>query len=371
MKRKFFMACATLVVSAATVVGVKAYNYYSMSQLMRANLEALSKSESYDYTEYKAPVFKQTYTADVKTIHGGYLFDPISTMYIWKDYFIIKTKSIDNKCEFQVLSTSDGHQITGFGFKGRGENELSSFTNSNTNPQNGYITVTDYDGKIALYNIDNIIKTGSPNPEQCYKLPRFPRGKVMQLNGKLVHLESVPRIFMTNMQCVDTVGTIRKIPAISPEIDKDSIDKMMYYVHSSKWAARPDGKKLCNFTRNGMIMEIYDINSSTITPTTLRYFYKPKMVSCRAGRADDSCIVGACSVSATNEYIYCLYSDSLRENPEAVKYYIGVFDWKGREICRYQIQNAYEIAVTPDDKRCYVWGQNADGEEYLGYFDLK
>ena len=39
---------ATLVVSAAAVVGVKAYNYYSMSQLMRANLEALSKSESYD-----------------------------------------------------------------------------------------------------------------------------------------------------------------------------------------------------------------------------------------------------------------------------------------------------------------------------------
>ena len=42
------MACTALVVSAATVVGVKAYNYYSMSQLMRANLEALSKSESYD-----------------------------------------------------------------------------------------------------------------------------------------------------------------------------------------------------------------------------------------------------------------------------------------------------------------------------------
>ena len=48
MKKKIFMACAALVVSAAAVVGVKAYNYYSMSPLMRANLEALSKSESYD-----------------------------------------------------------------------------------------------------------------------------------------------------------------------------------------------------------------------------------------------------------------------------------------------------------------------------------
>ena len=41
------MACAALVVSAAAVVGVKAYNYYSMSPLMRANLEALSDKEHY------------------------------------------------------------------------------------------------------------------------------------------------------------------------------------------------------------------------------------------------------------------------------------------------------------------------------------
>ena len=36
---------ATLVVSAAAVIGVKAYNYYSMTELMKANLEALSVTE--------------------------------------------------------------------------------------------------------------------------------------------------------------------------------------------------------------------------------------------------------------------------------------------------------------------------------------
>ena len=39
------MACAALVVSAAAVLGVKAYNYYSMPELMRANLEALTSEE--------------------------------------------------------------------------------------------------------------------------------------------------------------------------------------------------------------------------------------------------------------------------------------------------------------------------------------
>ena len=46
MKINLFMAMATLVVSVAAVVGVKAYNYYSMPELMRANLEALSTDEN-------------------------------------------------------------------------------------------------------------------------------------------------------------------------------------------------------------------------------------------------------------------------------------------------------------------------------------
>ena len=45
VKINLFMAMATLVVSAAAVVGVKAYNYYSMTELMKANLEALSTDE--------------------------------------------------------------------------------------------------------------------------------------------------------------------------------------------------------------------------------------------------------------------------------------------------------------------------------------
>ena len=46
MKRKIFMACAALVVSAAAVLGVNAYSYYSMPRLMRINLDALSVNEA-------------------------------------------------------------------------------------------------------------------------------------------------------------------------------------------------------------------------------------------------------------------------------------------------------------------------------------
>ena len=46
MKKKIFMACAALVVSAAAVVGVKAYNRSQMSDLALANIEALSNPEN-------------------------------------------------------------------------------------------------------------------------------------------------------------------------------------------------------------------------------------------------------------------------------------------------------------------------------------
>ena len=46
MKKIFvFVAVATLVVSVAAVVGVKAYDYYSLSPLMKANLEALTQED--------------------------------------------------------------------------------------------------------------------------------------------------------------------------------------------------------------------------------------------------------------------------------------------------------------------------------------
>ena len=74
MKQYFFMAIATFVVSAAAVVGVKAYNYYSMPELMKANLEALSESENNECN------YKNGYTAFTGKEGGGY-----DCCRIWRD----------------------------------------------------------------------------------------------------------------------------------------------------------------------------------------------------------------------------------------------------------------------------------------------
>lgn len=58
MKKYIIMAIATLAVSAATVVAVKAYQYYPMPPLMRANLETL--------TQYENDIIITTYAQNIR-----------------------------------------------------------------------------------------------------------------------------------------------------------------------------------------------------------------------------------------------------------------------------------------------------------------
>lgn len=76
MKKYFFMAVATLVVSAAAIVGIKSYHYYSMPELMKANLEALTnQGENNEHFEGYKNVTDQTTLGEsrVKTE-----YDPIT-----------------------------------------------------------------------------------------------------------------------------------------------------------------------------------------------------------------------------------------------------------------------------------------------------
>ena len=81
MKKKFFMACTALVVSAAAVVGVKAYNYYSMPELMKANLEALSQGE----TDVKYECYdKYSLYSNLGTLRRVRVCETCDYMYVYK-----------------------------------------------------------------------------------------------------------------------------------------------------------------------------------------------------------------------------------------------------------------------------------------------
>ena len=77
MKRKFFMACAALVVSAATVVGVKAYNHSQLSDL--------------------APKFPKEKTVNISSIGVELVLDSPNSMFYVDDCVIMQSTSANNK----------------------------------------------------------------------------------------------------------------------------------------------------------------------------------------------------------------------------------------------------------------------------------
>ena len=99
MKKKIFMACAALVVSAAAVIGVKTYNYSQMSDLALANIEALSDKENYKV---------ETTTCYVDSINGELMTaykcndNTKKDVYYPCDETCYFTAGVDSKCVSKV-----------------------------------------------------------------------------------------------------------------------------------------------------------------------------------------------------------------------------------------------------------------------------
>lgn len=50
---------------------------------------------------------------------------------------------------------------------------------------------------------------------------------------------------------------------------------------------------------------------------------------------------------------------------------LGIFDWRGREVCRGTFdKRVFRMAVTGDESRAYCWGRDEEGRDFFGRFDL-
>ena len=338
------MACATLVVSAAAIVGVKAYNHSQLSDL--------------------APKFPKEKTVNISSIGVELVLDSPNSMFYVDDCVIMQSTSANNKNVYQVISVNEGKHIGGFGFNGRGPNELENYFCSDINLKKREMYCISTMGKFQIIDLDKALKADPTCVKQTYKMPKHIRGMEMFSVGDNLLIGEANRYFgrqsIISMDGKDTLVRYNTYPSVSPRIDEDENNQIAYFSYGRNYARNPNGTKMVNIVRPGMIMEVFSISQSEIKHDVIRHFYEPK----------EGAIRGCTNVYATNKYVYITYfdtKDTKNHNP-----YLAVFDWRGREVCRY-ITNDYisDFVVTHDDKRAYCWTQNADGEEYLGYFDLK
>lgn len=319
--------------------------------------------------EYSAPEFKKTYKVDIVPLNNDLIISNVVQLFQYEDKLIARAKNIDNKNVFQVISLKDGTFLGSFGMVGRGDKELVRY----------YCTTQSFDGN-KLYSIDNNAKTitfdltraTEPN-NACagYACSVGTKCRTTQLHsmpdGSLLHL-GVPRIFLTDGSMLDTIQIYNNYPPVTEVIDADEEIKQSYFRMQSNSTVNPSRTKMAIATNYGMLLEIFDIASNKIVLVANKYFYEPKMANIIAKEPD--CVWGTAKIKSSDKYIYILYTDSFTY--EDADWKLGVFDWRGSEVCCYTFDDLVsDFIVTPDDKRAYCWVMNADGEEYLGYFDLK
>ena len=74
--------------------------------------------------EYTAPEFKKTYKVDIVPLNNDLIISNVVQLFQYEDKLIARTKNIDNKNVFQVISLKDGTFLGSFGMVGRGDKEL-------------------------------------------------------------------------------------------------------------------------------------------------------------------------------------------------------------------------------------------------------
>ncbi|MBR2168835.1 MAG: hypothetical protein IJ952_00445, partial [Alistipes sp.] len=319
---------------------------------------------------YSAPKFKKNLEASVRILNNKALLNTPWNMWVVDSVVILNTQSAENNGQFQLFSAIDGAEIGNFGFKGRGDNELTNYMRCAVNVREKSLCAIDNTNRLEVDL--RAIATGSQPKMKKSKIAGIPAAlHIYHFGDRLLSMGHInPRIALTNGSASDTLSSYNDFPHITTEIDQNATAKVYYYIQSSSYAVAPDGSKICHTTRNGMVMEIFDVNKAgQISLRHIRYFFPTKMKNSMRG-ADD-CVKGVIQTRATDKYIYALYKDTTIADTKALPK-LSVFNWKGDEVCQYQLDTkVIDFAITEDGSRVCCWAENADGEEYLGYFDLK
>ena len=326
-------------------------------------------ADSYDYAP---PVFKKERNAELVRLNDDMMFSIPMNMFLYDDVAVLKARSVDNENVFQVLSLVDGRQVTSFGVAGRGGNEIEDYGRISVDVEKGMLYAMSNGSKFMRADLRRAVAGDPKFVEDCYNLSGRNTTLTFHAFGdKMLHTEAVPRFFITDLYAADTLARCAEYPKVTRELDADPTRSKLYFGYCATSAVKPDGRKFVSVTNFGMLMEIYDIARDGIIPSIVRRFHKPEMQTVNCGT--DDCVMGAYVQAVTDKYIYTIYFDATYgECINGACPSVAVFDWDGNPVAKYSSKDKIiRIAVTPDDRRVYCWVQDADAEEYFGYFDLK
>jgi len=321
-------------------------------------------------TQTETPIYESldatsTETLKFHPLNDTFEFGYASKILQYDSLLIVYDEMQEEKIQF--FHKKSGRHLGAFGRIGQGDKELVSPANLSINKSNAILSLYDYaKGQLLACKL-----TDSPitNPEAWYTidLPEYeirPKSVIPLTDNEFVALNGKPRF--TKARGNEVIASFDLFP-ILPKQEADDPTTRMFFLSQSLLDVKPDGQKMVEGTIVGSIMQIFDLKSSAIESSAVRYFHKP-IFSVQKGQIGmlPETIYGFTCLHATDKYIYATLFGVA--NPTVYPNSIYIFDWKGNLVKRFSTdQQICCFCVDEQDGKIYTMVISGSGEQILGF----
>ena len=347
-------------------------NYYkcTVAALLLIALWSCGDSDEQDPLAFIPPVFPEeieitpTYL-DVDIISGVVMEIEV------KDTTLL-LRSYDGKRNIQVLDKRSGKFISGMIPAGRGFGELISVISISVREDSVY-AYSIMDSRLYKYSSDSVYY--ALQPDNVVNFNDRTLILVYPVKNKYIGLLSRNKRIKIYDEFGIEESAYDKYPDFSNIGYSDSVVVRNILFSTQSISVKPDNTKFVSAHSWGAMFEIFSLSGDAVSLYREKRFYPPKVSVLKPfkdveGLPDQ--VSGFWGVTSTDNYIYLSFCGEKFSEERRTAHYVYVFDWEGNPVRSYKIKGGIrKLDIDSENRKIYFSTRNADGEERLGYFDVR
>ncbi len=273
-----------------------------------------------------------------------------------------------NKYNFKYLATK--------GIKGRGPGEI-------LNDMIEIKTINDSlhmfqlsKNSISIFDKNKFLIDSLPIADKTITFEKY-KGNfdIFPINDYYVSRPTIKTRFALYNSSGQYIDEYLQYPNLGTNIDQETHDIAFRFFSLTE--PKPDLSKFVSLTFLGATLEIFNVKNGVINKLVEKKYLDPNLKNSKdlTKIVTEETNMGFYGVYVTNNFIYASYSGlkekDYRKNNILLDY-ITVFDWNGDIKKIYKVEGGLlDLAVDEVLNKIYIVTKSADGDEVVGFFNIK
>lgn len=318
----------------------------------------------------KVEIIPTSYTVLNDTSIFGYCRD----FTLYKDYLIVLS-CMDEKF-LHIYDKNTGKHLKSSLPRGRGPGEIIRSFYLTTNLKTGKVSWFETsDDKYISINIESLVNNDHYTKYMDNSYPNFNTVKIIEGNDLIICLGEVSNGKKTRLGLANSDSVVFRSDYL-PDLPELKLENIQYSLQFTvRWHFSPFNNKLVCAHTNGTVLEIFDVDKTSIKISSLKVFEKPLYIMNEENipeNVKDKSIIGFTGVYVTSENIYASYMGSTDYRNKVEK--IIEFDLDGNplRILRFDNISIDKICVDElgDRNRIYMMVQEEGKDNFIVYADI-